>query len=89
MLMVKSGLYRPRRLISLRRAADGIDGIRVERVSVRLPHAGLILMTKLLLDANPAPRDDEIRHCLSGNLRPRGAYPQIMDAVKLAAQLRS
>lgn len=29
MLMMKSGLYRPRRLISLRRVADGIDGIRL------------------------------------------------------------
>jgi carbon-monoxide dehydrogenase medium subunit len=28
MLMMKSGLYVPRRLISLRRVADGIDGIR-------------------------------------------------------------
>src|SRR5437773_7994802 len=29
MLMMKSGLYRPRRLISLRRVAAGIDGIRL------------------------------------------------------------
>jgi carbon-monoxide dehydrogenase small subunit len=46
-------------------------------------------MTKLLLDAIPAPDDDEIRHYLSGNLCRCGTYPQIIEAVKLAARKRA
>ncbi|HVC59908.1 MAG TPA: (2Fe-2S)-binding protein [Acetobacteraceae bacterium] len=49
---------------------------------------GFVLMTKQLLDGTPAPSDDEIRHFLSGNLCRCGAYPQIIEAVKLAARKR-
>lgn len=49
---------------------------------------GFILMTRQLLDATPAPTDDEIRHYLSGNLCRCGTYPQIIEAVKLAARMR-
>ena len=49
---------------------------------------GFILMTKQLLDDKPTPSEDEIRHYLSGNLCRCGAYPQIIGAVKLAAQKR-
>jgi len=49
---------------------------------------GLVLMTRQLLDENPDPGEDEIRHYLSGNLCRCGAYPEIMEAVKLAAQKR-
>lgn len=49
---------------------------------------GFVLMAKRLLDANPAPSDDEIRHYLSGNLCRCGAYPEIVRAVKLAARKR-
>jgi aerobic carbon-monoxide dehydrogenase small subunit len=47
---------------------------------------GFVLMTKQLLEAHPDPTDDQIRHYLSGNLCRCGAYPQIMEAVKLAAR---
>ena len=50
---------------------------------------GFVLMTKQLLDEKPAPNDDEIRHYLSGNLCRCGAYPQIIEAVKLAARKRA
>jgi carbon-monoxide dehydrogenase small subunit len=50
---------------------------------------GMVLMTKQLLDANPDPGDDDIRHYLSGNLCRCGAYPEIMAAVKLAAKKRA
>lgn len=50
---------------------------------------GFILMTKQLLDANPSPDDDAIRHYLSGNLCRCGSYPQIIAAVKLAAHKRA
>jgi carbon-monoxide dehydrogenase small subunit len=49
---------------------------------------GFVLMTRQLLDAKPDPDDDDIRHYLSGNLCRCAAYPEIIRAVKLAAQKR-
>jgi aerobic carbon-monoxide dehydrogenase small subunit len=49
---------------------------------------GFILMTRQLLDAHPDPSDDDIRHYLSGNLCRCAAYPEIIKAVKSAAQER-
>ena len=46
---------------------------------------GFVLMTKELLESNPAPSDEEIRHYLAGNLCRCAAYPEIVRAVKLAA----
>jgi carbon-monoxide dehydrogenase small subunit len=50
---------------------------------------GFVLMTRQLLDENPSPSDDEIRHYLSGNLCRCAAYPEIIKAVKLAARKRA
>ena len=47
---------------------------------------GFIMMTRQLLLENPDPADDEIRHYLAGNLCRCSAYPEIIDAVKLAAR---
>jgi carbon-monoxide dehydrogenase small subunit len=49
---------------------------------------GFILMTSQLLDEHPDPEDHQIRHYLSGNLCRCAAYPQIIEAVKLAARKR-
>ena len=49
---------------------------------------GFILMTRQLLDETPEPSEDEIRHYLSGNLCRCAAYPQIIEAVQLAAKKR-
>jgi len=49
---------------------------------------GFILMTRQLLEEHPDPDDDAIKHYLSGNLCRCGAYPEIIEAVKLAAQKR-
>ena len=49
---------------------------------------GFILMTTQLLDAHPDPDDDQIRHYLSGNLCRCAAYPEIINAAKLAARKR-
>ena len=49
---------------------------------------GFILMTNQLLDEHPDPDEHQIRHYLSGNLCRCAAYPQIMEAVKLAARKR-
>ena len=46
---------------------------------------GFIMMVKQLLKDHPDPADDEIRHYLVGNLCRCSAYPEIVDAVKLAA----
>ena len=49
---------------------------------------GFVLMTRQLLDAHPDPDDDTIRHYLSGNLCRCAAYPEIIQAVKIAAAKR-
>lgn len=49
---------------------------------------GFVLMTKQLLDENPEPSEDEIKHYLSGNLCRCGAYPEIIEAVKAASRKR-
>jgi aerobic carbon-monoxide dehydrogenase small subunit len=49
---------------------------------------GFVLMTRQLLDEVPDPSDEDIRHYLSGNLCRCAAYPEIIEAVKLAAQKR-
>jgi aerobic carbon-monoxide dehydrogenase small subunit len=49
---------------------------------------GFVLMTRQLLDEIPDPSEEDIRHYLSGNLCRCAAYPEIIEAVKLAAQKR-
>jgi len=49
---------------------------------------GMILMTEQLLESNPDPNEDDIRHYLSGNLCRCAAYPEIIEAVKVAARKR-
>jgi carbon-monoxide dehydrogenase small subunit len=46
---------------------------------------GFILMVKQLLKDYPNPSEDEVRHYLAGNLCRCSAYPEILDAVRLAA----
>jgi aerobic carbon-monoxide dehydrogenase small subunit len=49
---------------------------------------GFVLMTRQLLEEHPDPTEDEIRHYLSGNLCRCATYPEIIEAVKLAARKR-
>ena len=49
---------------------------------------GFVLMATQLIDAHPDPNDEEIRHYLSGNLCRCAAYPEIVQAVKIAAAKR-
>ena len=49
---------------------------------------GFVLMTRQLLDEHPDPDDATIKHYLSGNLCRCAAYPEIIEAVKLAARKR-
>lgn len=50
---------------------------------------GFVLMTEQLLAQNPDPDEDAIRHYLSGNLCRCAAYPEIIDAVKVAVRLKA
>ena len=50
--------------------------------------SGFILMATQLLDEHPEPTDQQIAHYLSGNLCRCAAYPEIIDAVKIAARKR-
>jgi len=47
---------------------------------------GFVLTVKSLLARNPDPADEEIKDYLSGNLCRCAAYPEILDAVRLAAR---
>jgi len=71
-------------------AGDGLDAVQEAFVECGAFQCGFctpgfVLMTRQLLDGNPDPSEDEIRHYLSGNLCRCAAYPEIMEAVKLAA----
>ena len=47
---------------------------------------GFLLMAKALLGQIPDPDDEQIRDYLSGNLCRCAAYPEIVNAVKMAAR---
>src|SRR5215204_1011833 len=69
---------------------DAVQEAFVERSAFQCGFCtpGFVLMTRQLLDDHPDPDEDEIRHYLSGNLCRCAAYPEIIEAVKLAAQKR-
>jgi carbon-monoxide dehydrogenase small subunit len=47
----------------------------------------MVLATKALLEANPAPSEAEIREALSGNVCRCTGYVYIVESVQAAAQL--
>ena len=51
--------------------------------------SGMVMSCKALLDRNPKPSREEIRHAVSGNLCRCGAYPHVLDAVERAAGIRT
>jgi carbon-monoxide dehydrogenase small subunit len=48
---------------------------------------GMILTAKALLDANPHPTDEEIRHAISGNICRCTGYAKIVEAIKAASEM--
>jgi len=48
---------------------------------------GMIMSAKALLDSNPNPTDDEIRHAIAGNMCRCTGYVQIVESVLHAARL--
>src|ERR1019366_5030626 len=61
---------------------DGADLVTVEHLAA----PGFVLMAKALLGQHPDPDDEQIRDYLSGNLCRCAAYPEIVNAVKMAAR---
>ena len=47
---------------------------------------GFVMMAKALLGQHPDPDDEQIRDYLTGNLCRCAAYPEIINAVKMAAR---
>jgi aerobic-type carbon monoxide dehydrogenase small subunit (CoxS/CutS family) len=50
--------------------------------------SGMVMSCKALLDRNPKPSREEIRHAVAGNLCRCGTYPHVFDAVEQAAGIR-
>ena len=73
--------------LGTRATLDPVQEAFVERAAFQCGFCtpGFVLMTGQLLAAHPDPDEDEIRHYLSGNLCRCAAYPEIIAAVKVAA----
>lgn len=72
-------------------AEDGLDAVQKAFVETGAFQCGFctpgfVLMARQLLEEHPDPTEDEIRHYLSGNLCRCATYPEIIEAVKLAAR---
>jgi aerobic carbon-monoxide dehydrogenase small subunit len=50
---------------------------------------GMIMSAKALLDSNPDPTDDEIRHAIAGNMCRCTGYIQIVESIRFAAEIMS
>jgi carbon-monoxide dehydrogenase small subunit len=74
--------------------ADGLDPVQQAFIEAGAFQCGFctpgfILMVRQLLDAIPDPSDDDVRHYLAGNLCRCSAYPEILQAVRIAARRRA
>jgi carbon-monoxide dehydrogenase small subunit len=79
--------------VSTVEGGDGLDPVQQAFVEASAFQCGFctpgfVLMTRQLLDEHPDPDEDTIKHYLSGNLCRCAAYPEIIEAVKLAAKKR-
>lgn len=50
---------------------------------------GMILSAKALLDHNPTPTEEEIRHAIAGNMCRCTGYVQIVESIRAAAEKMS
>ena len=50
---------------------------------------GMIMVSKVLLDKNPHPTDDQIKQALNGNLCRCGSHVRVIRAVKRAASVKA
>src|SRR3954470_16803815 len=69
---------------------DAVQEAFIERAAFQCGFCtpGFVLMTRQLLAEHPDPSEEEIRHYLSGNLCRCATYPEIIEAVQLAARKR-
>ena len=80
-------------VVTIEQSADehGLDTVQKAFVETGAFQCGFctprfVLMARQLLEEHSDPTSDEIRHYLSGNLCRCAAYPEIVEAVKLAAR---
>ncbi|MCX5860994.1 MAG: (2Fe-2S)-binding protein [Desulfomonile sp.] len=50
---------------------------------------GMIMSAKALLDQNPDPTDDQIRHSIAGNMCRCTGYVQVVESIRYAAEMMS
>jgi xanthine dehydrogenase YagT iron-sulfur-binding subunit len=55
---------------------------RADAVQCGFCTPGQVVSATALVEANPAPTTDEIRHAMSGNLCRCGTYPKIEEAIR-------
>jgi aerobic-type carbon monoxide dehydrogenase small subunit (CoxS/CutS family) len=55
--------------------------VRADAVQCGFCTPGQIVSASALVEANPSPSSDEIRHAMSGNLCRCGTYPKIEEAI--------
>jgi carbon-monoxide dehydrogenase small subunit len=82
------------RTIEELQGGDGLDAVQQAFIETGAFQCGFctpgfVLMTRQLLDSHPNPTEDEIRHYLSGNLCRCATYPEVIKAVRLAANKRT
>jgi aerobic-type carbon monoxide dehydrogenase small subunit (CoxS/CutS family) len=56
--------------------------VRADALQCGFCTPGQIVSAVALVDANPSPSSDEIRHAMAGNLCRCGAYPKIEEAIR-------
>jgi aerobic-type carbon monoxide dehydrogenase small subunit (CoxS/CutS family) len=56
--------------------------VRADALQCGFCTPGQIVSAVALVDATPAPTDEEIRHAMAGNLCRCGAYPKIEEAIR-------
>jgi aerobic-type carbon monoxide dehydrogenase small subunit (CoxS/CutS family) len=60
--------------------------VRTDAVQCGFCTPGQIVSASALVERNPSPSRDEIRHAMSGNLCRCGTYPKIEEAITLMSQ---
>jgi aerobic-type carbon monoxide dehydrogenase small subunit (CoxS/CutS family) len=56
--------------------------VRADAVQCGFCTPGQIVSAAALVEADPNPSDDEIRHAMAGNLCRCGTYPKIEEAIR-------
>jgi aerobic-type carbon monoxide dehydrogenase small subunit (CoxS/CutS family) len=56
--------------------------VRCDAVQCGFCTPGQIVSASALVEANPAPTDEQIRHAMAGNLCRCGTYPKIEEAIR-------